>query len=56
MSDETRKGSNPGDGGRLVLFDNFTFTPTASDIFPWYSATYLAVKSTNVVIEHVPKI
>lgn len=56
LSDETRKGSNPGDGGRLTLFDNFTYTATASDIFPWYSATYLAVKSTNVVIEHVPNI
>jgi hypothetical protein len=56
MSDEARKGSNPGDGGRLTLFDEFSFTATASDIFPWYSATYLAIKSSNVVIEHVPEI
>jgi tetratricopeptide (TPR) repeat protein len=56
MSDEARKGSNPGDGGRLTLFDEFSFTATASDIFPWYSATYQAIKSTNVVIEHVPEI
>src|SRR5689334_10197578 len=40
MSDDANKGSNPGDAARLVLFDDFQFSPTASDIFPWYSALY----------------
>src|SRR6187402_673900 len=31
MSDDARKGSNPGDGARITLYDNFTFSPTASD-------------------------
>jgi starch-binding outer membrane protein, SusD/RagB family len=56
MSDDTRKGSNPGDAGRLELFDNFTFNSTASDLFPWYSANYQAIKSANVVIQYVPEI
>ncbi len=56
MSDDARKGSNPGDGGRLTLFDDFTFTATASDIFPWYSALYQAIKAANVVIEYIPSI
>jgi len=56
ISDDTRKGSNPGDGGRITLYDNFTFSATASDIFPWYAALFQAVKSSNVVIEYVPEI
>ncbi|MBC8047101.1 MAG: RagB/SusD family nutrient uptake outer membrane protein [Fimbriimonadaceae bacterium] len=56
MSDDARKGSNPGDAGRLNLVDNFTFTPTLTDIFPWYSALYQSVKSANVVIERIPPI
>lgn len=56
LSDDSHKGSNPGDAARLVLFDNYQFTATASDIYPWYSAMYLAVKAANVVIEKVPAI
>ena len=56
MSDDTRKGSNPGDAGRLNQFDDFTFNATAADLFPWYSANYQAIKSANVVIQYVPEI
>lgn len=56
MSDNARKGSNPGDAARLNLFDNFTFTATSSDIFPWYGAMYKSVKSANVVIEKIEPI
>jgi len=56
ISDDTRKGSNPGDGARLELFDNFNFNSTASDIFPWYAANYQAIKAANVVIQYVPEI
>jgi starch-binding outer membrane protein, SusD/RagB family len=56
ISDDTRKGSSAGDAARLLLVDNFTFSSTSSDIYPWYSAIYRAVKSANVVIEYVPEI
>ena len=56
LSDDARKGSNPGDAARLELFDNYTFTSTSADIFPYYGAVYKSIKSANVVIEKVPPI
>lgn len=56
LSDDNRKGSNAGDAARLNLFENFSYTSTSADIFPWYSALYRAIKSANVVIEYVPEI
>ncbi|HSH25110.1 MAG TPA: RagB/SusD family nutrient uptake outer membrane protein, partial [Massilibacterium sp.] len=56
MSDDAVKGSNPGDGAFLNLFDNFQFTPTAGDISRWYSALYKSVRRANIVIEKVPEI
>lgn len=56
ISDDAVKGSSPSDAGRLDLIDNFQFTATFSDIDPWYSALYKAVKAANVVIEKVPAI
>ncbi len=56
MSDQANKGSNPGDAARLDLFDNFSFTATISDLYPWYSAIYQAVKWANVVLVKVPDI
>jgi hypothetical protein len=56
MSDDAVKGSNPGDGAGLNLFDNFQFTPTVGDISRWYSALYKSIRRANVVIEKVPDI
>jgi len=56
LSDDARKGSNPGDAARLELFENYTFTSTSADIFPYYGALYKSIKSANVVIEKVPPI
>lgn len=56
ISDEARKGSNPGDAARLTLVDNFTYTTSLSDLAPWYDATYMAIKAANVVIESLPDI
>jgi len=56
MSDDAVKGSNPGDGGALNLFNNFQFTATSGDISRWYSALYKAIRRTNIVIEKVPLI
>ncbi len=52
MSDDTRKGSNPGDGLSVAgIFDNFTFNASTDLVANWYADLYLAVKRTNVVIE-----
>lgn len=56
ISDDAVKGSSPTDAGRLDLIDNFQFTSTFSDIDPWYSALYKAVKAANLVIEKVSAI
>lgn len=56
ISDDAVKGSSPSDAGRLDLIDNFQFTATFSDIDPWYSALYKAIKAANVVIEKIPAI
>jgi hypothetical protein len=56
MSDDARKGSNPGDGAFLFQYDQFTFTPDIGDIANWYTTLYEAIKSTHVVIERVPEI
>ncbi len=56
MSDDARKGSNPGDQAALNQYVNFTFTADIGEIADWYATLYEAVKSTNVVIEKVPEI
>ncbi len=56
MSDDARKGSNPGDGAFLLQFDEFTFTADIGDIANWYTTLYEAIKSTHVVIDRVPEI
>ena len=57
MSDDARKGSNPGDGASTVgTYDNFTHIPTESNIGTWWSTLYEGVKRANVVIERVPDI
>ncbi len=56
MSDDAYKGSSPGDGGGIALFDKFQFTPSAGDISRWYSALYKGVRRANIVIENVPSV
>jgi len=56
MSDDARKGSNPGDQAGLNQYVNFTFTADIGDIADWYATLFEAVKSTNVVIEKLPEI
>ncbi len=54
MSDDARKGSNPGDGASTVgTYDNFTHIPTESSLNTWWSTLYEGVKRANVVIEKV---
>lgn len=56
MSDDANKGSNPGDGGGIELFNRFQFTSSAGDISRWYSALYKGVRRANIVLTNVPSI
>lgn len=57
MSDDTRKGSNPGDGASTVgPYDNYTFTTTSEALSSWWSTLYQGIKMANVVILKVPEI
>ncbi len=56
MSDDANKGSNPGDGASIELFNTFQFTSSAGDISRWYSALYKGVRRANVVLEKVPAV
>jgi hypothetical protein len=54
MSDDARKGSNPGDGASTVgSYDSFSHIPTESNNSTWWSALYEGIKRTNVVINGV---
>jgi len=57
MSDDARKGSNPGDQLTTVgPYDNFKYTPSGDGLDRWWNALYVGVKRANVVIEKVPLI
>jgi starch-binding outer membrane protein, SusD/RagB family len=56
MSDDATKGSNPGDGAIINLFENFQYSPATGDISRWYSALYKSVRRSNIVIESVPSV
>ncbi len=56
MSDDAHKGSNPGDGVNMSLFENYTFGANIGDLSAWYATLYEAIKSTHVVIDKVPLI
>ncbi|NEN24599.1 RagB/SusD family nutrient uptake outer membrane protein [Cryomorpha ignava] len=56
MSDDAHKGSNPGDGVNMTLFEKYTFGANIGDLGAWYASTYEAIKSTHVVIDKVPAI
>lgn len=56
MSDDARKGSNPGDGAPLRQYEQFTFTADIGEIANWYTTLYEAIKSTHVVLDRVPEI
>lgn len=56
MSDDAHKGSNPGDGVNMTLFENYTFGTSIGELGAWYTTLYEAIKSTHVVIDKVPLI
>jgi hypothetical protein len=56
VSDDAVKGSNPGDGINLNLYDTFTFDATEGNMQRWWATLYASVRKTNLVIEKVPGI
>ncbi len=56
MADDATKGSNPGDGTAIRVYDNFEHTATEGSTERWYKTLYEAVRRCNLVIEEVPTI
>ena len=56
MADDAVKGSNPGDGTAISVYDKFEHTPTEGSVERWYKTMYEAIRRTNLVINEVPKI
>jgi hypothetical protein len=57
MSDDARKGSNPGDAAATVgPYDSFTHTPTQEGLSSYWNGLYVGVKRANVVIEKISSI
>ncbi len=56
MSDESSKGSNPGDAIQIGAFNDFSFQPEENTIANYYGTLYQAVRRANTVIENVPSI
>ena len=57
MSDDARKGSNPGDqSAELGPYETFEHTVTSSFAINWWRALYQGIRRANVVIDKVPVI
>lgn len=56
MSDDSRKGSSPGDGIQLNQFNDFTYTASNGNIESWYRTLYLGIRRSHLVLEKVPNI
>ena len=57
MSDDARKGSNPGDqAATLNPLQQFTFVTTNEFVANWWETLYVGVRRTNVVITRVPEV
>lgn len=57
MSDDARKGSNPGDQeSNIGPYDNFTFINTGNELSSWWATLYEGIKMTNVVLVNADNI
>ena len=56
LADDAVKGSNPGDGTDIRVYDKFEHTPTEGSVERWYKTLYQAIRRTNLVIVKVPEI
>lgn len=55
-SDETEKGSTPGDAAFLTNFDNFTHTSTEGQILLFWRGQYQNINLANQVLANIPNI
>lgn len=57
MSDDARKGSNPGDqAAELLPYDTYDHTTTSVFTSTWWRALYQGIRRANLVIERVPRV
>lgn len=56
MADDVTKGSNPGDGTAIRVYENFEHTTTEGSTERWYKTLYEAIRRSNLVITEVPGI
>jgi len=56
ISDESNKGSNPGDAANLLLYEKFEPDPADNNIRVWWASLYQAIRKANLVVEKVPQI
>lgn len=56
MADDAEKGSNPGDGNVIAVYDRFEHQVTEGSVERWYKALYEAIKRANLGINEIPKI
>jgi len=56
MADDVTKGSSPGDGTAISVYESFEHTSTEGSTERWYKTLYEAIRRTNLVINDVPGI
>jgi hypothetical protein len=56
MADDAVKGSNPGDGTAVAVYDNFSHTATEGSVERWYKTLYQSIRRANLVIIEGPEI
>lgn len=55
-SDETEKGSSPGDAAFLNDYDRFTVSPSQGQLQDFWTGQYRSINLTNQVLTNVPNI
>ena len=56
MSDDAKKGSNPGDAAPIQLFEDFDYDASSGNIHGYYTTLYEVIRKSNFVINQVPAI
>lgn len=56
MADDGLKGSNPGDGIAISVYDKFEHNAIEGTAERWYKTVYEAIRRTNLVINEAPNI
>ena len=55
MADDATKGSNPGDGTAIRVYESFEHTATEGSVERWYKTLYLSIRRANLVITEVQR-